>query len=141
MKRKKYTPYKGVKARIRTGGVKMPKAKKEIVEVTVEKDLKKKEIQLEITERPKYVYDNVPEFKDFVTLDGAKLKNMSDLANKLEYMDDHVYKHHVDKEKNDFSQWVGDVMEDGELAEALVGKEQQEAHVEVLKHMLNKLRK
>ncbi len=140
MRKKKYTPYKGVKARIRTGSVKMPKAKKEIVEVIVEKSDKKKEIKIEVTERPKYVYDNVPEFKDFVTLDGSKLKNMSDFAEKLENMDDHVYKHHVDKKKNDFSQWVGDVMEDGELAEALVGKEQQEAHVTVLKHMLKKLK-
>jgi len=136
MKKKKYTPYKGVKARM---GKKNWENKK--VEVTIEKTEKKKEIKIELTEKPKYVYDNVPEFKDFVSLNGAKLKNMSDLANGLENMDDNVYKHHVNEKKNDFSKWVGDVMDDEELAQALVGQEQQEAHVTVLKHMLKRLKK
>jgi hypothetical protein len=136
MKKKKYTPYKGVKARI---GKKKWENKK--VEVTVDKPTKgQKEIKIEVTDKPKYIYDNVPDFKDFVTLDGTKLKNISDLAEKLEYMDDHVYKHHANEKKNDFSQWIGDVMDDEELAEALVNKDQQEAHVAVLKHMIKKLR-
>lgn len=133
--RKKYEPYKGVKARM----VKNWENKK--VEVTVEKPDRNKGITIEVTEKPRYVYDNVPEFKDFVTLDGARLKNISDLADKLEYMDDHVYNHHANDEKNDFSRWVGDVMEDDELAEALMGKEKQEAHVAVLKHMLKKTKR
>jgi len=135
MKKKKYTPYKGVKARM---GKKNWENK--AVEVTVEKPVKNKEITIEMTEKPKYIYDDVPGFKDFVTLDGAKLKNLSQLAEKLEYMDDHVYKHHANEKKNDFSNWVGAVMDDKELANALIGKEQQEAHVTVLKHMIKKLR-
>lgn len=136
MRKKRFKPYKGVKSRM---GKKNWENK--TVEVNIEKPSKKKEIEIEVTEKPRYVYDNVPEFKDFVTLDGAKLKNMSDLAGNLEDMDDHVYKHHANEEKNDFSQWVGDVMEDEELSQALVGQERKEAHVTVLKHMLKKLKR
>jgi len=54
--------------------------------------------------------------KVFWCHDGRVLKNLSELAAALPEMSDETYHYHVTKEKNDFSNWVWDVIGDATLA-------------------------
>lgn len=51
--------------------------------------------------------------------DGRILRNLYDLAKALDEMSDEVFKYHANNEKNDFSNWVGEVLLDPGLAKAL----------------------
>jgi hypothetical protein len=46
----------------------------------------------------------------FILSSGEKLENLSELVEGLKKMDDTVYDYHVSSTKNDFANWVGDVM-------------------------------
>ena len=51
--------------------------------------------------------------------DGSQVKNLYDLSKALEKMPKKIFSHHVTKEKNDFSNWVRDVVGNKELAEKM----------------------
>ncbi len=59
---------------------------------------------------------NVPEEKLFWCNDGRIFKNMRELNDGLASMTEATFSYHVNKEKNDFANWVRDVIKDGELA-------------------------
>jgi hypothetical protein len=59
---------------------------------------------------------DVPVAYVFWCNDGRIIKNMRELKEALEQMDDAVYVYHVNSEKNDFSTWVKDVLSDEKLA-------------------------
>lgn len=48
----------------------------------------------------------------FWTTDGQVLENLDELALAFGSMEDEVFLHHVTKEKNDFADWVEQVLED-----------------------------
>jgi len=50
---------------------------------------------------------------------GPILKNIRDLKNALDKMSGETFKYHVNKEKNDFADWVKDVLGDKMLASKL----------------------
>ncbi|MBW2992742.1 hypothetical protein KY345_06005 [Candidatus Woesearchaeota archaeon] len=52
----------------------------------------------------------------FITRDGQRIKNLYQLHKSLLNMDDGVYSHHVNKEKNDFYNWVKDIYNDEALS-------------------------
>ena len=63
----------------------------------------------------------------FRCYDGQILSNLEELENALSDMPNETYGHHVSEEKNDFSTWVRDIIEDEKLANDLkkaVTKEQ-----------------
>lgn len=73
----------------------------------------------------------------FGLCDGTRLNNLHDLARTLEFMDDHTYNYHVNDSKNDFSNWVKEVLGISDLAENLdKAKNKYEAEVIVLEHIL-----
>jgi hypothetical protein len=47
---------------------------------------------------------------------GATIKNLYELANELSSMDEEVFRHHVNEEKNDFHNWVLHIVRDEHLA-------------------------
>jgi hypothetical protein len=51
--------------------------------------------------------------------DGNVLKNLHELKNCLEHIPNEVFQHHVNKEKNDFFNWVEGVFKDKKLSSAL----------------------
>ena len=72
----------------------------------------------------------------FVLCNGENLKSIHDLAKHIETLDDDVYNHHVNAEKNDFANWVSGVFEQHDLAETLRASEsKQESHIALLKHL------
>lgn len=62
---------------------------------------------------------NVPDDKKFWSMDGASYGNLFDLCNALKNMKKEVFEHHVSESKNDFANWVYDVIGDIELADNL----------------------
>jgi len=53
----------------------------------------------------------------FWTPDGQILKNVAELRTALKKMSRETFRHHVNEEKNDFANWIGEVFGDAELAE------------------------
>ena len=62
---------------------------------------------------------DVQESNCFWVNNGPILRNLDDLATALEYIDDVTYSHHVNKEKNDFSNWIKDIIGDELLAKEI----------------------
>ena len=62
---------------------------------------------------------NVPAEHAFVLLNGPKINNLYELAEALENIKETSFRHHVTGQKNDFSNWIRDVVGDSELAAKL----------------------
>jgi hypothetical protein len=69
------------------------------------------------------VYDvqDVPEHQHFYFINGMKAKNVKELAEVMDRLEQEVFDYHVNQEKNDFCNWVRDVFNDIELAEKITG--------------------
>jgi hypothetical protein len=62
---------------------------------------------------------DVPEYRSFWCNDGRIFRNMRDLSAGLASMSVHTFAYHLNAEKNDFSNWLKDSVEDEQLAEDL----------------------
>ncbi|MFA5375450.1 MAG: hypothetical protein WC455_06830 [Dehalococcoidia bacterium] len=62
---------------------------------------------------------DVPDQHVFWCHDGRILHNLRELMDALEMMSDEAYAYHANKEKNDFSAWVKDIIGDDKLARDL----------------------
>ncbi len=62
---------------------------------------------------------DVPEGKAFWSHDGQSFKNLEQLALGLYNMSDETYLFHIREDRNDFSQWLSEVVGDLELARDL----------------------
>jgi len=54
--------------------------------------------------------------KRFFCEDGCVTGNLTELADCLTHMKEEIFSHHVTSSKNDFSNWVRDVLRDDKLA-------------------------
>lgn len=62
---------------------------------------------------------NVPTDKRFWCQDGKVFANLKDLRGGFEQMSDETFRYHADENKNDFSNWIQDVIGDTTLASSL----------------------
>lgn len=62
---------------------------------------------------------DVPQEKQFWCSDGRFLKNLAELAAALGEMSDETFRYHSNETRNDFSNWVKDVIGDEKLSEDL----------------------
>ncbi|MBN2052818.1 hypothetical protein JW756_04915 [Candidatus Woesearchaeota archaeon] len=86
------------------------------------------------------VKNDAPETSYFILCNGKPVKNMIELADVMEEMEDQVFNHHVSPEKNDFAKWVNDIFKDAELAEKLAGvKDKKHMQLVLYKHITHKL--
>lgn len=76
----------------------------------------------------------------FNACDGACLGSVWDLANHLKVMHPDSYSHHVDGDRNDFSNWLKDVHGDVALSERIKdAKSKDHAAKIVVNHIISKL--
>lgn len=70
-----------------------------------------------------HVYDvnNIPEDQHFFFVNGHRVKNVKELAEIMDRIEQEVFDYHVNEEKNDFYSWIRHVFDDIELAEKVVG--------------------
>jgi hypothetical protein len=62
---------------------------------------------------------DVPRDKVFLFHDGRTAKNLAELAAALSEIPEETFRHHVTEDKNDFSNWLRDVIGDVPLANQL----------------------
>jgi len=62
---------------------------------------------------------NVPEERRFWCRDGNILNNLEELRSALKNMSNETYIWHVNSERNDFSNWINDIIGDSELARSI----------------------
>lgn len=75
----------------------------------------------------------------FILVTGVPLKDLRELANSFETMDDWVFYHHVNDARNDFANWASEILLEAELAEDMKNiKHPREMERKVLKHIINK---
>ena len=77
--------------------------------------------------------------KEFRFCNGLHIKNLHELLLAFEAIEDDVYQFHANNEKNDFSNWVKDVLGDEELASNLRMKDMEEATL-ILKDRIDYLK-
>ena len=94
-----------------------------------------KTVSLEDAER--ILADASPE-QCFWVNNGPIIRNLSEMANALACMKDEIFSHHVNKEKNDFGNWVRDVLKDEELANNITSVRSKE---KILKKVQSRLKK
>ena len=91
-------------------------------------------------EAKRYLCDTSPE-QCFWINNGAVLKNMDELANALPDMSNETFNHHVNNEKNDFSNWIKEVIGDRQLANDLLSSKSKDSSLKKVRNRLNSLKK
>ena len=91
-------------------------------------------------QRRRKLLKDAPENMQFWLKTGIPIKNVVELANAFEQMEHDTYYHHANEQKNDFSSWVKEVLDEKTLARDLqTAKSKQEAHTLTLKHLVKNL--
>ena len=74
--------------------------------------------------------------------DGTAIKDLNNLAEAFQKMHDDIFKHHVDDQKNDFSNWIRDVLKDKELAIKIAkARSSKEMHNHIRRNLNKKNKK
>ena len=76
----------------------------------------------------------------FILCNGKHVKNLRELADVMEHIEDNVFSYHVTADRNDFAAWVKDIFKDVELAEKLSGaKDKNRLQLVLYRHLAHKL--
>ena len=84
--------------------------------------------------------DVAPE-KEFVVENGIIIKNIQDLHNAIAEMSEENFSHHRNNTKNDFYNWVTDVVQDKRLAHALARAKTKKTTIKKLQRRIDSLKK
>lgn len=85
---------------------------------------------------PRWLND-VPSDKVFYCCSGEVYRNVRELEAGLARMAEDFFVYHVNSEKNDFSKWVQDVIEDGYLAGRLAGCQNRAQALQAVRERLD----
>ena len=95
-----------------------------------------KTVSLEDAER--ILADASPE-QCFWVNNGPIIRNLSEMADALGSIKDEIFSYHVNKEKNDFGNWVRDVLKDAELANDIANTKSKERILKKVQSRISKL--
>ncbi len=80
-----------------------------------------------------------PEFS-FMIVNGKNVRDLPALALEIENLDDNMFRHHVNETKNDFANWVREVIGEIELADALMGiSTKKDTQLQILRHIVKSI--
>ena len=78
--------------------------------------------------------------KVFVLVDGKRVKNIKELADVMDDIEDYVFNHHVNENNNDFENWLTHVFNDIALARKIAGcKDKKHVQLVLYRHISHKL--
>lgn len=83
--------------------------------------------------------EDVPEQYAFYVNNGRKLVNLRELAKALDEMDDTTFHHHVTQDRNDFHNWVRDIVLDLELANRLLAAKTRQEAARIVKERIKEI--
>ena len=88
----------------------------------------------------KVLADCSPEYA-FWTCNGLVVRNVYELVNSIEAMNDITFRYHVneDRKKNDFALWIKAVFNDDKLALKLEGIIDKERYIQFIKNRIKEL--
>lgn len=122
--------------------LKILEQKWQVQKLALEEDIKflherEREIQTKVEELKRIsnelsLFKNVKPEEYFRMYNGVVLKSLHDLIDALEIIDDETFGHHVNKGKNDFSEWINHVMKDKSFAEKIKNAKAKEEMIEIL---------
>ena len=92
-------------------------------------------------EEAKRILSDVNPEHHFWVNNGPVLKNLEELYKALSKMKKETYVHHVNNDKNDFSNWVRDITGDEKLAENLLKTKSKKDTVAIVRQRLQYLKK
>ena len=95
-----------------------------------------KSVSLEDAER--ILADASPE-QCFWVNNGPIIRNLSEMADALGSIKDEIFSYRVNKEKNDFGNWVRDVLKDEELADDIARTRSKERILKKVQSRISKL--
>ena len=87
-------------------------------------------------ETAKKILEDVDKKHVFALKRGHEIKSLAELFEELKTISDEEFKHHVTEEKNDFAQWVEDVIGDKHLAETMREVKDKEKTLDKVKSRL-----
>ena len=88
------------------------------------------------------LFTNAPQDRNFQVVDGTVLKNIWELAEKLEMIEEWAFRHHVNEERNDFAKWIDDIFEDKNLSTRISQHtDKKDLQITLLKEIISNLRK
>ena len=64
----------------------------------------------------KRILSKVPDSVSFWLCTNQKLYSLRELAAELDQINDELFRYHVNRDKNDFENWIRDIIQDRELA-------------------------
>ncbi|MBN1377548.1 hypothetical protein JW949_04435 [Candidatus Woesearchaeota archaeon] len=74
--------------------------------------------------------------KYFILNSGKAIATVRELVEELQIMNDELFRHHVNDERNDFANWIQDVFEDKKLAKKLREiKDREKTRTAIYKHI------
>lgn len=74
----------------------------------------------------------VPENKCFIMKNGLKLRTLRELSNALKHIDSETYNFHCNENKNDFANWIRDVIGEQELAHKIRSAKTKQEIIRIL---------
>ncbi len=75
----------------------------------------------------------------FILVTGVPLKSLKELTNVLENMNQWVFDHHVNNSRNDFADWIKNVLKEDDLSKDIHrSKDIKEMEYVILKHLVNR---
>jgi len=74
----------------------------------------------------------------FILVTGVPLKSLKELVNSFETMNDWVFNHHVNESRNDFSNWIKDILKLEDLSTEIKEiRNIREMELKILKYIVN----
>jgi hypothetical protein len=92
-------------------------------------------------ELAKKFLSNVPEHHNFWVNNGPVLRNLNELAKALKDMDADTFVYHANKERNDFSSWINEIVGDEKLAKEIFKSRNKKFMLKKLKDRITLLKK
>lgn len=76
----------------------------------------------------------IPQDKWFILRDGRRISSLEDLKETLKNVENHIFYHHVNETRNDFSSWVRHVFENTNLADRIIYAKTREELIDILEN-------